>query len=109
MILPSFVFCFFDVLKRYNDTERPTFNHIIESLNTAMLEAAIPNGDKLARKFWMHFFASKSGTLQESVPTIIFLEKILRFTSLSSRDPLAEVAKVSFFLAFFCPPFSTSC
>jgi hypothetical protein len=59
-----------------------------------MLEAAIPNGDKLARKFWMHFFASKSGTLQESVPTIIFLEKFLRFTSLSSRDPLAEVAKV---------------
>ena len=77
----------------YNDTERPTFNHIIQALNTAMLEAAIPNGDKLARKFWMHFFASKSGTLQESVPTIIFLEKFLRFTSVSSRDPLTEVAK----------------
>ena len=78
----------------YNDTERPTFNHIIQALNSAMLEAAIPNGDKLARKFWMHFFASKSGTLQESVPTIIFLEKFLRFTSVSSRDPYTEVAKV---------------
>ncbi len=77
----------------YNDTERPTFSHIIQALNAAMLEAAIPNGDKLARKFWMHFFASKSGTLQESVPTIIFLEKFLRFTSVSSRDPLTEVAK----------------
>ncbi len=77
----------------YNDTERPTFNHIIQALNGAMLEAAIPNGDKLARKFWMHFFASKSGTLQESVPTIIFLEKFLRFTSVSSRDPFTEVAK----------------
>lgn len=77
----------------YNDTERPTFNHIIQALNAAMLEAAIPTGDKLARKFWMHFFSSKSGSLQESVPTIIFLEKFLRFTGISSRDPLAEVAK----------------
>lgn len=77
----------------YNDTERPTFNHIIQALNAAMLEAAIPTGDKLARKFWMHFFSSKSGQLQESVPTIIFLEKFLRFTGISSRDPLTEIAK----------------
>ena len=77
----------------YNDTERPTFNHVIEALNQAMLDAAIPNGDKLARKFWMHFFAAKSGTLQESVPTIIFLEKFLRFTGVSSRHPMTEVAK----------------
>lgn len=77
----------------YNDTERPTFNHVIEALNTSMLEAAIPTGDKLARKFWMHFFSAKSGSLQESVPTIIFMEKFLRFTGTSSRDPVCEVAK----------------
>ncbi len=58
-----------------------------------MLDAAIPTGDKMARRFWTHHFSSKSGALQESVPTIIFLEKFLRFSGVSSRDPLSEVAK----------------